>query len=470
MSALVLSIPPALLVAVGSDSDSNHIFFKLLALLFLVLLNGFFVAAEFALVKVPRSQLDDQIAEGNKGAELTRHITSHLEHYLAASQLGITISSLALGWLGEPFLARLLHPLLFMVGIDQPFLVSLIAFGFAFFILVFLHVILGEMLPKSLAVHRPLPLSLMVSKPLSGFYVVFRPFIWLLNLSSDYVMRRIFRLQPIDSGELAHSEEELRLLLTESKESEDVSELGKEILINALDMRRRVVRDIMTPRGKVIYLDINESFNESVKTARESKHTRFPLCKDHLDEPVGLVHIKDLFFLVADGNPDLQSIRKELHPVPEMMPLEKLLTFFLQKHIHLALVVDEFGGTVGIVTLDNVLSELVGDIQDEFDSEPPEFIRTNEAEFVVSGGLGLYELRDHADIHLESTEVSTVGGYIIHLLGHLPHPNESLEVEGYEVTVTKTDGRSIGQLHFRQLPEPDENAKATVLDGSDASD
>ncbi|MDQ6913330.1 MAG: CBS domain-containing protein, partial [Verrucomicrobiota bacterium] len=214
-----------------------------------------------------------------------------------------------------------------------------------------------------------------------------------------------------------------------------------------------VVRDIMTPRGDVIYLDIEKSFDENVRNALESRHTRFPLCRAHLDETLGLVHIKELVPLMRAPQADLMSIRRDVHSVPEMMSLEKLLNLFLTKHAHLAMVVDEYGGSVGMVTLENVLEELVGDIQDEFDKEKEEFRELNENEFVIEGSVGLYELQDLAGLSLESADVSTIGGYVTHLLGHLPKQGEEVQIENYLVTVTKTDGRRVEQLHFRKSSE-----------------
>ena len=268
----------------------------------------------------------------------------------------------------------------------------------------------------------------------------------------------LFRMKPVGGVELAHSEEELRLILTESEEAEEVTPLGKEILMNALDLRRRVVRDIMTPRGDVVFLNTEDSFEENLKTAQTSRHTRFPLCEGHLDHTIGLVHIKDLLCMTREAEPDLLSIKRDLLPVPEMMPLEKLLDFFLKKHAHLALVVDEYGGTVGIVSLDNVLEELVGDIQDEFDADDQEYKKISDEEFIVEGALGLYEVNDLIGLELESSDVSTIGGYVTHLLGHLPRPGEELRIDGYLVIVTKADGRRVDQLHFKKLPE--ESARA----------
>ncbi len=259
------------------------------------------------------------------------------------------------------------------------------------------------------------------------------------------------KIDPVAEIDLAHSEEELRQILSNGQGSE-VSELGKELLINALDLRRRVVRDIMTPRGDVIYLDIEDSIEENLELARTSMHTRFPLCQGHFDNTIGLVHIKDLFSLAASEQPDLLGVKRELLPVPEMMPLEKLLTFFLGKGIHLAVVVDEYGGTVGVVTLDDVLGELVGEIQDEFDTKEERVRKINEDEFIVEGAFGLYELNDLADLDLESSEVSTVGGFITHRFGHLPKPGESLRIEDFIVTVTQADDRRVQELHFKREP------------------
>ena len=262
----------------------------------------------------------------------------------------------------------------------------------------------------------------------------------------------MFHINPVGGQELGHSEEELRVILSDSEKSQEVSPLGKELLINALDLRRRVVRDIMTPRGEVVYLDIDEPFETNLGKAKLSRHTRFPLCKAYLDNPIGLVHIKDLLSAVSDDHHDLLAIKREMLVVPEMMPLERLLTTFLARQAHLAIVVDEFGGTAGIVTLDNVLAEIVGEIRDEFDAEQSEFKRLNPDEFEVEGVLGLYELNDLTELDLSNAEVSTVGGYITQLLGHLPRQGEQARVGDYLVTVTKTDGRRIDQLHFQRSP------------------
>jgi CBS domain containing-hemolysin-like protein len=432
--------------------SGGTIAFQLAVVIFLVLLNGFFVASEFAIVKVRGSQLEAVEGEDDKRVAFARHVTVHLDAYLSATQLGITLASLALGWVGEPFLAKMLQPFFFLVGIEAEGVIRTVSVALAFSIITFLHIVLGELAPKSLAIRRSLPTTLWVVRPLGLFYLLFKPAIWFLNGAANQILKHVFKLQPVSEHELAHSEEELRVILAESEKAEEVSPLGREILINALDMAERVVRDITTPRGEVVFLNTDATFEENVKAALDSRHTRFPLCKGHLDDTIGLVHIKDLLKLMREPAPDLQTIRRDLLHVPEMMALEKLLTFFLNKHAHIALVVDEFGGTTGIVTLDNVLEELVGDIQDEFDAEKPELRRVNENEFDIAGSLGLYELKDLMGLEIESDEVSTVGGYVTHQIGHMPKQGEEVTIEGYRVTVTETDGRRVLRLHFRKQP------------------
>lgn len=448
--------------------DPIVILAKLAAIAALVFLNGFFVACEFAIVKVRGSQLDALVESGNLRANFVKHVRSHLDAYLSATQLGVTLASLALGWIGEQFLEKMIEPLFGLIGVHSHAVVTSISIALAFIGITFLHIVFGELAPKYTAIANPLPTALRLVQPLRAFYVLFKPAIWMLHKSSNFILQKLLRMQPASGKELAHSEEELRLILDQSEQSDEVSPMGRDLLVNALDLRRRVVRDIMTPRGEVVYLDLEDGFEANVKKALESRHTRFPLCRGHLDNTVGLIHIKELVPMMRDPNPDLMRIRRELTPVPEMMSLEKLLNLFLGKHAHLAVVVDEFGGTVGMVTLENVLEELVGDIQDEFDTDKEEFRKISEDEFVVDGGLGLYELRDMAGLELDSADVSTIGGYVTHLLGHLPKQGEQVQIDHYVVTVSQSDSRRVKQLHFQRVtsaPEPSEAGAGKVNGG-----
>src|SRR5437016_3059562 len=439
---------------------------KLLAIAVLVLLNGFFVAAEFALVKIRTSHLKTMAASGVRQAVLVRQIKDNLNAYLSACQVGITAASLGLGWLGEPFLARMLQPFFALAGIESVTVIKSISFALAFSAITFLHIVLGEQAPKILPIRKAMPSALFVSAPLRYFYAVFKPAIWLLNAASNWILRRLFHVEPIAEGELAHSEEELRLIVRESEKSAEVTPLGRELVFNVLDLRDRVVRDIMTPRGDIVYLDLENDFEANLKKAIESQHTRFPLCRENLDNTIGLIHIKELLPILRDPHPDLMKIKRELLPVPEMMALENLLRLFLGKHAHVAIVVDEFGGTVGLVTLEDVLEELVGDIQDEFDFEKEEFRKISANEFSVDGALGLYELNELAKLELESADVSTIGGYVTHLLGHLPKQGEQVKIGNYLVTVSQTDGRRVNQLHFKKLSDVADEESLSVTKSS----
>jgi CBS domain containing-hemolysin-like protein len=446
-------------------ASPGSIFFNVLVILALVFLNGFFVASEFALVKVRSTQLD-AIEEVDRKVALARRLTSHLDAYLSATQLGITFSSLALGWIGEPYVASLIRPLLTDIGISSPTLVRAISIAVGFGIITYLHIVLGEVTPKWLGIRKALVVSLWISPPLHLFYTIFRPAIWFLQASATWIMKTVFRTDPVAETELAHSEEELRVILTENETPSGGTELGNELLINALDFRQRVVRDIMTPRGDVIYLDIQDSFDANVQVAIESGHTRFPLVQAHLDNTIGLIHIKDLMRAMKSDRHDLLAIKRDLMPVPEFMPLEKLLRQFLAKRTHFAVVVDEYGGAVGIVTLDNVVGELVGEIKDEFDLEQvKEFVRLNDDEFVVQGQLVLYELKELANLELENAEVSTIGGYVVQQLGHLPKQGEQVHIDGYLTTITQTDGRRILQLHFKKQPVQSKDAGEHTASG-----
>ena len=454
MSVLFSSFLAAGHVGIVDHWDSSSILFgKIAAIAGLVVLNGFFVACEFAIVKVRASQLDALADEGNARATFAKHVRAHLDAYLSATQLGVTLASLGLGWIGELFLVQIFQPFFALFGVNSHAIVSSVSIALAFTGITFLHIVFGELAPKYIAIADPLGVSLSLVRPLGGFYVIFKPAIWFLNRSANFVLQKLLRLKPVPKTELAHSEEELRLILDQSERSDEVSPVGRRLLLNALDLRQRVVRDIMTPRGEIVFLDVEDDFDINVKKAIDSRHTRFPLVRGHLDNTLGLIHIKELVPMMRDPNPDLMRIKRELMPVPEMMSLEKLLTLFLSKHAHLAMVVDEYGGTVGMVTLENVLEELVGDIQDEFDAEKEEFRRINENEFSVDGALGLYELNDLTGLELESADVSTVGGYVTHLLGHLPKQGEQVRIGDYLVTVTEAAARRVRKLHFAKVKE-----------------
>jgi CBS domain containing-hemolysin-like protein len=453
----VTAFLPNLLLATSTHAISTEFpsglefLLYILGIVFFLLLNAFFVASEFAIVKVRPSQIEASAKEMGRDFKTAMHVVGNLDGYLSANQLGITISSLALGFLGEPFVTALVAPLLFSIGLPQN-VVYWTSLVLAIASFTFLHVVVGELLPKSIAIRKAVATTVLLATPLHVFYKMFKFVIVFFNSTANWLLKNIFRIDPISEGEYIHSAEELALLVTQSGQSKEVTETEREILINALGLNELWVRDVMTPRNKVVILDADEPFEKTLEIAMRSKHTRFPLVKSHLDNAIGLIHIKDLFKLIKEPDPDLMRIKRDLKMVPDTMPLDTLLQFFLREHAHLAMAVDEFGTPVGVVFLDNVMEELVGDIQDEFDNERSSFTRVTDDEFVIEGAMTLNDLAGHVpELFLESGEVTTVGGYITQQLGRFPEVGETLEFLGYEARVTSTDGRRVGQLHFRKL-------------------
>lgn len=439
--------------------EPGYLGWQVFLLVFFILLNAFFVAAEFALVKVRSSQLDSHVEAGKGTARTTQHILDHLDSYLSACQLGITIASIVLGSVSEPFISMLLQPLLSDVGISD-WWISKLSFVLGITVITFLHVVIGEQVPKVLAIRKALGTSLICSRPLHWFYLLFKLPIRILNACSSLILKKVFRVEPVEEHDIIHSSEELRILVEQTGGAGEVTETERDILINALELNDLTVRDIMTPRNEVIMLNVEKSFDENLVIAVESKHTRFPLVDGHLDNTVGLIHIKDLLAETQSEEPELDRIRRDIVPVPEMMPLDSLLQTFLAEHAHMALVVDEFGGALGLVMLDDVIEELVGKIQDEFDEEDRQFRRVSETEFTVSGTLSLHELTVHQpDIELESPDVSTVGGYITHVIGHLPQNGETTVVDEYEITVVEANDRYVQEARFRRIAAPDKRSE-----------
>ena len=435
----------------ASWENPGIIILKLLAIGILVLLNGFFVASEFAIVKVRASQLDALSAEGVQRARLTRHVTSHLDAYLSATQLGITLASLGLGWLGEPFLAQIIEPFFALAEITSPVLIETVSFALAFGTITILHIVLGELAPKSLAIRKALPTALWISGPLRLFYLVFKPAIWLLNGMANWLLKNILHIDPVAETDLVHTEAELRLIVDESAKAAQISRVSQEIVANAFEMRRRLVREVMTPRLEVVYLDIGLSFRDNLERAKASRHTRFPLCARLFDRTIGLIHVKDMLAQLDEPEPSLLAFKRELVTVPEMLPLEKLLMRFRDCRAHFAVVVDEFGGNVGIVTLQDIIAEAIGDMPDEFGPQRPEFQRLSENEFLVDGSLAIHQMRDLAGLDWKDKDVTTVAGYVIRRMGYLPQVGEQVRMDGYMVTIEQANGRRVQEVRFQRL-------------------
>lgn len=431
---------------------------KLAVVFLLVFLNGFFVAAEFAIVKVRTTQIEPLMKSGLHRAKLAYQVITHLDAYLSATQLGITLTSLGLGWLGEPFIAHLLEPVFYFLGVTSATVVVTISFAIAFLLITIFHIVLGELAPKSLAIQRALRVTLAVAGPLHLFLIVFRPFIWVLNNSANYFLRLV-GIQPVSEADLAHSEEELRLLLSQGK---NISTTSRSILLRAMELRDRTVREVMVPRTQIIFLSTEKTVEENITIALENQFTRYPLCEKDLDNILGMIHLKDLFKLKEPEGPGdrLMAIKRDLLFVPETTPLEKILNTFLKRRVLMAIAVDEYGGTAGLITLENVLEELVGEIRDEFDVEPLLVQKISENEFLIDGTMPLHDFARMFDVVPDTKDVVTVSGYAVHLLGRVPEKGSSLQISQWRGTIEAVDGKKVKQLRIKktetrgQNPEP----------------
>ncbi|MBI2927945.1 MAG: HlyC/CorC family transporter [Verrucomicrobia bacterium] len=421
----------------------------------LVLLNGFFVAAEFSLVKVRETQLDALVLKGQRRAKIARRVLRNLDACLSATQLGITLASLGLGWFAEPIFIKLLEPVMRAFRVESVQLQHSLAFAIGFSVITLLHIVVGELAPKSLAIQKPLPTSMWVAQPLLWFYRFSYPLIWILNHSSLWLLRQV-GLQPVSEHELAHSEEELRLLFATSQKSAGASRIGRHIVLNALDLRQRIVRDVMRPRREIIVLNSDASIAECLDVAEQTRYSRFPLCDGgDLDKTLGVVHIKDLYahrLKAKRGRDLLPAVRKIIY-VPETARLEKLLHLFLDRKLHLAIVVDEYGGTVGIVTLENILEELVGQIQDEFDQEKPLLTKTSDTVWEISGAFPLHELAELIGQPLAGEGITTTSGWVTQQLGGFPKDGDVLTLGPFELRVEAMEGLRVARLKLtRTVP------------------
>jgi CBS domain containing-hemolysin-like protein len=431
---------------------------KILAALALVLLNGFFVAAEFALVRVRETQLDALVAKGQRRAKLARHIVRNLNSYLSATQLGITMASLGLGWMGQPVFASLLSPVLDLLGVQSDALLHSISFIVGFSVLTFLSIVVGELAPKWLTIQKTLPIALWTARPLHWFYLAFYPFNRLLNFAARVLLRQI-GIEPDAEISGAQSEEELRLTLASAAQGRMT--FGRNVVLNALDLRRRIAREVMRPRHEITAFDTNASIAECLTLAEQTRYSRFPLCEDgDLDRTRGVVHVKDLYALRerARTAADLLPVARKLVYVPETGRLEKLLQLFLERKLHFAVVVDEFGGTVGIVTLEDVLEELVGQIQDEFDEEKPEITRVAENVWEAFGTLPLYELEKLVGEIGRSEGAATASGWITQRLGGFPRVGDTLTVGTCELRVEEMDGPRVARFKIIRRKEAEDTA------------
>ncbi|MEM7483394.1 MAG: hemolysin family protein [Acidobacteriota bacterium] len=429
-----------------------HPWLGLLLGFFLVLLNGFFVAAEFALVKVRPTQIDPHVAAGSLRGRIARYMVTHLDAYLSATQLGITLSSLALGWIGEPAFAWLIDPLVAKIPGLGPEATHTIAFVLAFGVITILHIVLGELAPKSLAIRKAEGTTLNTALPLFWFFRLTYPAIWLLNLCANALLK-IFGVEPVTEGELGHDEEELRRMLAATDDR--LTEQKRTILDNVFELSHRIARQVMVPRADVVYLSSESTVEENLEVARKSGHTRFPFCQGDLDHVTGLIHIKDLF-RAPQPLTDLSKMAREIPLMPETLTLDRMLRRMRREKMHMAAVLDEYGGVSGIVTFENVIEEIVGQIQDEFDAEIPELVAEGPGRYLVAGSILVEELEKALGIELSDRDEDTIAGVILSEIGRRSEPGDRVELGEVQFEVLETELNRILSLRLTvPVPEPE---------------
>ena len=424
--------------------------------LLLVALNGFFVAAEFALVKIRESQIKPLIEEGNRKALMTRRVLEHLDASLSACQLGITLASLALGWVGEPVFAALLEPVMESMHIESEGLKHSLSFLFGFSVITFLHITAGEQAPKLLAIQKPLPTSLWIAKPLWWFSKLSYPFIWGLNEASNKMLRWV-GVEAVSEHELSHSEEELRMLIADTHRQQGGTLLEREIVFNAMELRQRLVREVMQPRPEIVFLSTDMTMEQCLDVMDRERYSRYPLCLDaNPDQAIGVVHFKDVHVsrdrLLQAG--DLKQISRKIIHLSETARLEKALQLFLRHKLHLGMVVDEYGTTVGMITLEDILEELVGEIQDEFDQEVPMIITHQGGSFDVMGQCPLHDLSEILGTEVQEEGINTVSGWLTQQLGSFPKVGDEVLRHGFRWQVVKISGHLIERLRLEPVAEP----------------
>ncbi|MGD6890882.1 hemolysin family protein [Bacillus mobilis] len=439
--------------------------FNLVMVAILIAFTGFFVAAEFAIVKVRSSRIDQLVAEGKRGALAAKKVTTNLDEYLSACQLGITVTAMGLGWLGEPTIEKLLHPLFEKWNLN-PSISSVLTFGLAFMLMTYLHVVVGELAPKTLAIQKAEKVTLLLATPLMMFYKIMYPFIWVLN-GSARVITGLFGLKPASEHEVAHTEEELRLILSDSYESGEINQAEYKYVNNIFEFDNRIAKEIMVPRTEIVGFYLEDSVEEHMKLIQNERYTRYPIFGEDKDDIIGMVNVKDFFIrYMTEDQKDLSSIRSYMRPIIEVMettPIHDLLLQMQKKRIPMAVLYDEYGGTAGIVTLEDILEEIVGEIRDEYDEdEAPPIQHVNEQHIIVDGKVLISEVKDLFGLHIEEDDVDTIGGWIM-MQNHEIEEGQHVEAEGYEFKVLEKDAYQIKRVEIRKMEQEQEEEKAATV-------
>lgn len=422
--------------------------FNLFIILFLLLANGFFVASEFALVSVRQTRISQLAKEGDSTAKITESALKELDKYIAATQLGITIASIALGWVGEATLAKIIHPLFdFLPFVSGTIATHTLAVAIAFIVITFMHVVIGELMPKSIALQYPEKTTLLITRPLVLIAKIFTPFIFLLNGFGNWFLK-LLRIPPAHPSHSVHTEEEINMIIEESYKGGVLNETENFILKNTLKFSDLIAKQIMVPRCNVVTISENIDLKDLDKILQENQYSRYPVHNGSFDNIIGILHVKDLYPYLrdCDENFSLANILRKPLLVPETMTTDMLLKNFKENKTEIAIVMDEFGGMSGIISLEDVLEEILGDVQDEFDDEEKEIKKVDENKYIVDGLLRIDEFFEFFEINRKEDEVETIGGFVQKLLGCIAKKNDKVCVEHLHIKVIETNGRRINKL------------------------
>ena len=430
--------------------DIVSVFLNLFLVAALIAMNGFFVAAEFAVVKIRPSRLETLIQEGSTQAKYAKKLTDRLDTALSVTQLGITLASLGLGWVGEPFVARLILPITQAVGVSDA-MGHTISLTIAFALITGGHIILGELTPKTMAIQNVEKIMLHVALPMLIFDRLMYPFVWILNHVANWVARKLG--VNIDGADSAHTEEEIRLLMEERHKQGLIDDTEAGFVDNVFDFTDLNVREIMTPRTDMVCLYLEDSIEVNIETVFNEKLTRYPICREDKDHIIGFLHVKDLLKDLYRGRrPNLRRLARKALVVPESMDVDVLLKTMQKGRSQMAVVVDEYGGTAGMVTIEDIVEEIVGDIQDEFDEERPTAEKRGELVYSVDAKMLLEELEDTLEIHIEDEDVDTIGGWLYDQIGVVPRIGQMASAGGNNFYVEEVDGVRITRvlIHLNQ--------------------
>ncbi|WP_310549769.1 hemolysin family protein [Paenibacillus glufosinatiresistens] len=439
--------------------EFGSLLLNLALVLVLVFLNGVFVAAEFSLVKIRQSRLTQLVSEGNKLAGYALKVNKKLDAYLSATQFGITLASLGLGWIGEPAISELLiEPLMFKLGITDHGLISTVSVVVGFCIITFLHIVLGELAPKSLAIQKTEGSALLLSAPLMFFYKVFMPFIWVLNASANGLLRLV-GVEPASESEAAHSEEEIRILMNQSANSGVIDKEEMKLMDNIFEFSDLLAREVMLPRTDMDVLYTNLTLEENLKIVSETKHSRYPVAVEDKDRIIGFVHITDLLLAPTDQQNDLATLVRPILNVPESIEISHALRLMQKNHAQLTLVVDEYGGTAGLLTAEEILEEIVGDLHDEFEDERPE-VEVKGEYISVSGRMLIEEVCDLVGVEIEDDEVDSIGGWLFKELEGSPSKGKKRIVDNITFEVEESTRLRITRvLIHKPMPAPPQESE-----------